>query len=251
MCWEAEQASKTELAPDRCLLGSSHAYRQVHVQGVHVRNRCAWLNHSSGSDEFIKLVHEHPNIRLWFSGELFYPSPFVPSSLCRPPSPNRFVWQYEDQYCMEMDNEYRDSWRGLLGPADMRLPSLLYMQFRQQDRKLIFACDYDMMSRMGCSLLQLMFSAGHYHLSQNYANSISLRNKCHFAQVGVIGDCGRDGQHQSRILRGIICLSKMLAHIYYLDSKLLGHASGRMHSCDNVQFRSKVFVCNPLYYSRL
>ena len=28
--------------------------------------RCAWLNHSSNPHEFIDLVHQHPNIRLWF-----------------------------------------------------------------------------------------------------------------------------------------------------------------------------------------
>jgi len=33
-----------------------------------VKNRCAWLNHSSNADAFIALVHRHPNIRLWFSG---------------------------------------------------------------------------------------------------------------------------------------------------------------------------------------
>ena len=46
--------------------------------------------------------------------------------------------------------------------------------------------------------------AGHYHLSQDYGNSISVRNRCSFAQVGVIGECDRDGQHQSRILRGTV-----------------------------------------------
>jgi hypothetical protein len=28
--------------------------------------RCAWLNHSSRPQEFIELVQQHPNIRLWF-----------------------------------------------------------------------------------------------------------------------------------------------------------------------------------------
>ena len=33
-----------------------------------MKNRCAWLNHSSNAGAFISLVHRHPNIRLWFSG---------------------------------------------------------------------------------------------------------------------------------------------------------------------------------------
>ena len=33
-----------------------------------MKNRCAWLNHSSNPGAFIRLVHSHPNIRLWFSG---------------------------------------------------------------------------------------------------------------------------------------------------------------------------------------
>ena len=37
---------------------------------VHVKNRCAWVNHSSNPQAFIQLVHKYPNIRLWFSGEL-------------------------------------------------------------------------------------------------------------------------------------------------------------------------------------
>ena len=41
---------------------------RVCVQEVHVKNRCAWLNHSSNPGAFIRLVHSHSNIRLWFSG---------------------------------------------------------------------------------------------------------------------------------------------------------------------------------------
>ena len=33
-----------------------------------MKNRCAWLNHSSNAGAFISLVHRYPNIRLWFSG---------------------------------------------------------------------------------------------------------------------------------------------------------------------------------------
>lgn len=38
------------------------------IQSVHVKNRCAFLNHSSNADEFMRLVEQHPNICLWFSG---------------------------------------------------------------------------------------------------------------------------------------------------------------------------------------
>ena len=37
------------------------------VQSVHVKNRCAFLNHSSNAQEFMQLVEQHPNIALWFS----------------------------------------------------------------------------------------------------------------------------------------------------------------------------------------
>jgi hypothetical protein len=80
------------------------------VQEVHVKNRCAWLNHSSNPTAFIRLVERFPNIKLWFSG--------------------------------------------------------------------------------------------HFHLSHNYADSISVVSGCAFVQVGVIGDCNRDGHRHSRILKG-------------------------------------------------
>ena len=35
---------------------------------VHVKNRCAWLNHSSEPAAFIRLVERFPCICLWFSG---------------------------------------------------------------------------------------------------------------------------------------------------------------------------------------
>lgn len=38
------------------------------VQAVHVKNRCAWLNHSSDPGVFLRVVEKHPNIKLWFSG---------------------------------------------------------------------------------------------------------------------------------------------------------------------------------------
>eukprot|EP00898_Chlorokybus_atmophyticus_P003927 jgi/Chlat1/4535/Chrsp29S08895 len=78
---------------------------------VHVRNRCAFLNHTDDdADAFIKLVQENPQISLWFSG--------------------------------------------------------------------------------------------HYHLSHNYADSISVtEGRCAFVQTGVIGQCTKDGQRHSRVLK--------------------------------------------------
>jgi hypothetical protein len=50
------------------------------VQAVHVKNRCAWLNHSSNAARFGELVARHPNIRLWFSGH-FHLSQSYPDSI--------------------------------------------------------------------------------------------------------------------------------------------------------------------------
>ena len=44
------------------------------MQSVHVKNRCAFLNHSSNSGEFMRLVEANPNIALWFSVRI-YPLP--------------------------------------------------------------------------------------------------------------------------------------------------------------------------------
>jgi hypothetical protein len=38
------------------------------VQNVHVKNRCAWLNHSDRPQRFLALVEKYGNVRLWFSG---------------------------------------------------------------------------------------------------------------------------------------------------------------------------------------
>lgn len=43
---------------------------------------------------------------------------------------------------------------------------------------------------------------GHFHLSHNYVDSISVVGGCAFVQTGVIGACNRDGNRQSRLLRG-------------------------------------------------
>ncbi len=50
------------------------------VQAVHVKNRCAWVNHSSNADHFIDLVRRHPNVKLWFSGH-FHLSQSYPDSI--------------------------------------------------------------------------------------------------------------------------------------------------------------------------
>ncbi|CAG9466893.1 unnamed protein product [Pedinophyceae sp. YPF-701] len=78
------------------------------INEVHVKNRCAWLNHSTDPFAFIDLVESHSNVRLWFSG--------------------------------------------------------------------------------------------HFHLSHNYADSVSSRHGTAFVQTGVIGTCNRDGMRQSRVL---------------------------------------------------
>lgn len=35
---------------------------------VHVKNRCAWINHSTNPQAFLQLVQRFSNIKLWFSG---------------------------------------------------------------------------------------------------------------------------------------------------------------------------------------
>ncbi|KAG2491261.1 hypothetical protein HYH03_010467 [Edaphochlamys debaryana] len=80
------------------------------IQEVHIKNRCAWLNHSQDPKRFLDIVSRHKNIKLWFSG--------------------------------------------------------------------------------------------HFHLSHNYPDSISTVGSTAFVQVGVIGECNRDGLRQSRLLRG-------------------------------------------------
>ena len=50
------------------------------VQAVHVKNRCAWVNHSSNADHFISLVRRNPNVKLWFSGH-FHLSQSYPDSI--------------------------------------------------------------------------------------------------------------------------------------------------------------------------
>ncbi|PNW84648.1 hypothetical protein CHLRE_03g152900v5 [Chlamydomonas reinhardtii] len=80
------------------------------IQEVHIKNRCAWLNHSDNPRAFMDIVARHRNVKLWFSG--------------------------------------------------------------------------------------------HFHLSHNYPDSISTVGSAAFVQVGVIGECNRDGTRQSRLLCG-------------------------------------------------
>lgn len=93
------------------------------VQAVHVKNRCAWVNHSrSNVKRFILLVQQHPQVKLWFSG--------------------------------------------------------------------------------------------HFHLSQNYPDSISIVGGTAFVLTGVIGNhSSRDGHRQSRILKG----NEMGYELYTVD----------------------------------
>eukprot|EP01025_Chloroclados_australasicus_P048044 TRINITY_DN5431_c0_g1_i3.p1 TRINITY_DN5431_c0_g1~~TRINITY_DN5431_c0_g1_i3.p1 ORF type:complete len:489 (+),score=62.67 TRINITY_DN5431_c0_g1_i3:838-2304(+) len=79
------------------------------INKVHVKNRCAWLNHSSNPEIFMQIAQKHSNIKLWFSG--------------------------------------------------------------------------------------------HFHLSHNYADSVSFVSGTLFVQTGVIGACSKDGFSQSRLLR--------------------------------------------------
>lgn len=48
--------------------------------------------------------------------------------------------------------------------------------------------------------IKLWFS-GHFHLSQNYADSISVVGSCAFVQTGVIGECNRDGNRCAHALQ--------------------------------------------------
>lgn len=50
------------------------------MQTVHVKNRCAWLNHSENPTQFIQLVEQYPNIKCWFSGH-FHLSQNFPDSV--------------------------------------------------------------------------------------------------------------------------------------------------------------------------
>ncbi|KAF5837188.1 Metallo-dependent phosphatase-like protein [Dunaliella salina] len=69
MAWFEEQLKANQHRP---VIVFTHAPPQgcglKVLQEVHVKNRCAWLNHSDRPERFIKLVERFPNIKLWFSG---------------------------------------------------------------------------------------------------------------------------------------------------------------------------------------
>ena len=111
------------------------------LPAVHVKNRCAWLNHGQEN-------------RLVFS-ELAATNPQVsgPRSLLRSLAAARVV--------------------DMCRPAHSPLSSQLKLWF-----------------------------SGHFHLSQDYADSLNVCGECTFVQVGVIGSsASRDGRSHSRLLR--------------------------------------------------
>ena len=55
----------------------------------------------------------------------------------------------------------------------------------------------------GSSRVFFLLPAGHFHLSHNYADSISVVGRCAFVQTGVMGNCHRDGCRHSRVLKGV------------------------------------------------
>ncbi|GFH23148.1 metallophos domain-containing protein [Haematococcus lacustris] len=111
MAWFEQQLQESAQRP---VLVFTHAPPQgcglKVIEEVHVKNRCAWLNHSDRPARFLALAARYPNIRLWFSG--------------------------------------------------------------------------------------------HFHLSHNYKDSISVVGSTAFVQTGVIGTCNRDGHRHSRLLTG-------------------------------------------------
>ena len=115
------------------------------VQAVHVRNRCAYLNHGALDRE----GEEEGGKEEGGGGGRRSSSSSPASSSPPPPPPEAFVRLVE----------------------------------RHQNVRLWFS--------------------GHYHLSHNYSSSVSVVNRCAFAQVGVIGPRStRDGLRQSRVLDG-------------------------------------------------
>lgn len=54
------------------------------VQSVHVRNRCAFLNHAdrAAAARFVAAVERHPNIALWASGHYHLSSNYATSTTC-------------------------------------------------------------------------------------------------------------------------------------------------------------------------
>jgi hypothetical protein len=56
--------------------------------------------------------------------------------------------------------------------------------------------------------------SGHFHLSHNYADAISVVGGTAFVLTGVIGECNRDGFRHSRLLKGAVsyvpCVAPLL-----------------------------------------
>lgn len=133
------------------------------AQSVHVKNRCAFLNHSSNAGEFMRLVEEHPNIALWFSVSTHHPP--------NPPAP--------------------------LAP----ITCLLFSYLCYRSANIWYALHEKRPSCME-ACRGALYMQGHFHLSHNYMRSISVAGNCAFVQTGVIGDCNRDGFRHSRVLKG-------------------------------------------------
>ena len=69
--------------------------------------------------------------------------------------------------------------------------------------------------------------SGHFHLSHNYTDSISVVGGTAFVLTGVIGECNRDGFRHSRLLKGV---SGCLAAWPALHHRVLPF-SGKRASC--------------------
>lgn len=127
------------------------------VQAVHVRNRCAYLNHGAldGEEEWEERGEEEGKSSSGGgTASSSSPSSSLSSSSSPPPPPPP-------------------------PPPD----AFIRLVERHPNVRLWFS--------------------GHYHLSHNYASSISVVGGCAFAQVGVIGPRStRDGLRQSRVLDG-------------------------------------------------
>ncbi len=47
----------------------------------------------------------------------------------------------------------------------------------------------------------IFWASGHNHLSQEYSDSVAIKNNCLFCHAGVVGKISRDGHHQSRFIK--------------------------------------------------
>ncbi|KAJ9529420.1 hypothetical protein QJQ45_013732 [Haematococcus lacustris] len=127
---------------------SSAKPRRKVIEEVHVKNRCAWLNHS---DRYGVIQR---------------------GLLASEGSTRRLLWQLGGSHEVVEDR-----------PLAATRPA----------RFLALAARYPN--------IRLWFS-GHFHLSHNYKDSISVVGSTAFVQTGVIGTCNRDGHRHSRLLTG-------------------------------------------------